>query len=220
MKFNVLKFHVLFFSVLFFSACETDNYDKGTGENSLTTADLMMVHANANKAIDYIVTDDNTKLTVDEPVSAKWITTADSIYRAVAYYNKVGDGKAQIVSVGNVPTLVPVDSVENVITDPITFESMWRSRNGAFLNLSIWIKVGNTSVENAHQTIGLLRTEVTKTDDGRTTTHLTLLHSQGDVPEKYSTQYFLSIPCDSIPTDSVHISINTYSGQLEKTIAL
>ena len=160
------------------------------------------------------------RLTVEEPVSAKWITTADSIYRAVAYYNKVGDGKAQIVSVGNVPTLVPVDSVENVITDPITFESMWRSRNGAFLNLSIWIKVGNTSVENAHQTIGLLRTEVTKTDDGRTTTHLTLLHSQGDVPEKYSTQYFLSIPRDSIPTDSVHISINTYSGQLEKTIAL
>ena len=36
MKFNVLKFHVLFFSVLFVSACETDNYDKGTGENSLT----------------------------------------------------------------------------------------------------------------------------------------------------------------------------------------
>ena len=109
MKFNVLKFHVLFFSVLFFSACETDNYDKGTGENSLTTADLMMVHANSKKAIDYIVTDDNTKLTVDEPVTAKWITTADSIYRAVAYYNKVGDGKVQIVSVGNVPTLVPVD---------------------------------------------------------------------------------------------------------------
>ncbi|MGN1228957.1 MAG: hypothetical protein ACI4T5_04790, partial [Prevotella sp.] len=176
--------------------------------------------ANSAKAIDYVVTDDDTKLTIDAPVTAKWITTADSTYRAVAYYNKVGNGKAEIVSIGRVPTLVPVDSVEKVITDPITFESMWRSKNGAFLNLSIWIKVGNTSVENAHQTIGLLRTDVTTADDGRTTTHLTLLHSQGDIPEKYSTQYFLSIPRDSIPTDSVHLTINTYSGQVEKTIPL
>ena len=215
-----MKYFSLLFAALLFVACENDSYDKGTGESSLTTADLMMAHANSNKAIDYIVIDDDTRLTIDEPVTAKWITTADSTYRAVAYYNKVGNGKAQIVSIGQVPTLVPVDSVEKVVTDPITFESMWRSQNGTFLNLSIWTKVGNTSIENAHQTIGLLRTEVTKADDGRTTTHLTLLHSQGDIPEKYSTKLFLSIPRDSIPTDSVHITINTYSGQVEKTIPL
>lgn len=215
-----MKYFPLIFAALFLVACENDSYDKGTGESSLTTADLMMAHANSNKAIDYVVIDDDTKLTIDEPVTAKWITTADSTYRAVAYYNKVGNGKAEIVSIGRVPTLVPVDSVEKVVTDPITFESMWRSKNGAFLNLSIWIKVGITSVENAHQTIGLLRTKVTKAEDGRTTTHLTLLHSQGDIPEKYSTQYFLSIPRDSIPTDSVHITLNTYSGQVKKTIPL
>ena len=215
-----MKYFSLLFAALLFVACENDSYDKGTGESSLTTVDLMMAHANSNKAIDYIVIDDDTRLTIDEPVTAKWITTADSTYRAVAYYNKVGNGKAQIVSIGQVPTLVPVDSVEKVVTDPITFESMWRSKNGTFLNLSIWTKVGNTSIENAHQTIGLLRTEVTKADDGRTTTHLTLLHSQGDIPEKYSTKLFLSIPRDSIPTDSVHITINTYSGQVEKTIPL
>lgn len=215
-----MKYFPLIFAALFLVACENDSYDKGTGESSLTTADLMMAHANSGKAIDYVVTDDDTKLTIDEPVTAKWITTADSTYRAVAYYNKVGNGKAEIVSIGMVPTLVPVDSFEKVVTDPITFESMWRSKNGTFLNLSIWIKVGNTSVENAHQTIGLLRTKVTKADDGRTTTHLTLLHSQGDIPEKYSTQYFLSIPRDSIPTDSVHLTINTYSGEVEKTIPL
>ena len=215
-----MKYFPLIIAALLFAACESDSYDKGMGESSLTTADLLMAHANSNKAIDYVITDDNTTLTVDEPVTAKWITTADSTYRAVAYYNKGGNGKAQIVSIGRVPTLVPVDSVEKVVTDPITFESMWRSKNGTFLNLSIWIKVGNTSIEDAHQTIGLLRNKVTKAEDGRTTTHLTLLHSQGDVPEKYSTQYFLSIPRDSIPTDSVHISINTYSGQVEKTIPL
>lgn len=215
-----MKYFPLIFAALFLVACENDSYDKGTGESSFTTADLMMAHANSNKAIDYIVTDDGTKLSIEEPVTAKWITTADSTYRALAYFNKVEDGKAQIVSIGKVPTLVPVDSVSEMKTDPITFESAWRSKNGLFLNLSIWLKVGNTSIEYAHQTIGLLRTDVSTAEDGRTTTHLTLLHSQGDIPEKYSTQYFLSIPCDSIPTDSVRITIETYSGRVEKTVAL
>ena len=99
-----MKYFSLLFAALLFVAC-----DKGTGESSLTTADLMMAHANSNKAIDYIVIDDDTRLTIDEPVTAKWITTADSTYRAVAYYNKVGNGKAQIVSIGQAPTLVPVE---------------------------------------------------------------------------------------------------------------
>ena len=206
------------FAVMLLAACETDSYDKGTGENSLTMGDLMTAHANSDKAIDYVTTDNDEKLILSQPVTAKWITTADSTYRTVAYYNRLGDGKAEIVSIGLVPTIVPVDSVKKVITDPITFESLWTSKNKKYLNLSIWLKVGNTSIEDAHQTIGLLRTDITTAPDGRTTTHLTLLHSQGDVPEKYSTQYFLSIPHDSIPTDSVRVTIETYSGRMEKQI--
>ena len=104
------------------AACETDSYDKGTGENSLTMGDLMTAHANSDKAIDYVTTDNDEKLILSQPVTAKWITTADSTYRTVAYYNRLGDGKAEIVSIGLVPTIVPVDSVKKVITDPITFD--------------------------------------------------------------------------------------------------
>lgn len=207
-------------ATMLFAACETDSYDKGTGESSLTTADLMTAHSNKDKAIDHVVIDDGTKLTLEKPVTAKWVTTADSTYRVVAYYNKVGNGKAEIVSMGIVPTLVPVESVKEAITDPVTFESMWRSKNGTYLNLSLWLKTGSTSIEDAHQTIALLRTNVTTADNGRTTSHLTLLHSQGDIPEKYSAQYFISIPRDSIPTDSVHLTVETYSGRVDKTIAL
>lgn len=200
------------------AACETDSYDKGTGENSLTMGDLITAHANGDKAIDYITTDNDEKLIVRQPIAAKWITTADSTYRTVAYYNKLGEGKAEIISIGLVPTLSPVDSAQKVMTEPVTFESLWTSKNKKYLNLSIWLKVGNTSVEDAHQTIGMLRTAITTADDGRTTTHLTLLHSQGDVPEKYSTRYFLSIPHDSIPTDSVRLTVETYSGRVEKQV--
>ena len=208
----------LLFAVMLLAACETDSYDKGTGENSLTTGDLLTAHANGDKAIDYITTDNDEKLILSQPVTAKWIATAHSTYRTVAYYTTLGDGKAEIVSIGLVPTVVPVDSVKEVITDPITFESLWTSKNKKFLNLSIWLKVGNTSVEDAHQTIGLLRTDVTTAPDGRTTTHLALLHSQGEVPEKYSQQYFLSIPHDSLPTDSVRITVETYSGRVVKQV--
>ena len=208
----------LIFAVILLAACETDSYDKGAGENSLTMGDLMTAHANGDKSIDYITTDNDEKLIVSQPVTAKWITTADSTYRTVAYYNKLGEGKAEIISIGLVPTVIPRDSVKEVVTDPVTFESMWTSKNKKYLNLSIWLKIGNTSVEDAHQTIGMLRTAITTADDGRTTTHLTLLHSQGDVPEKYSTQYFLSIPHDSILTDSVRVTIETYSGRMEKQV--
>ena len=68
-----MKYFPLIFAALLFVACENDSYDKGTGESSLTTADLLLAHANSNKAIDYIVIDDNTKLTIDEPVTAKWV---------------------------------------------------------------------------------------------------------------------------------------------------
>lgn len=214
------KVFALICATLLAAACDSDSYDKGEGGNSLTTGDLMTAHANSSKIIDYVVIDDGTKLTVDEPITAKWITTADSTYRVVAYYNKVRNDKAQIMSMGMVPTLVPVDSVKEENTDPITFESMWRSKNGSYLNLSIWLKVGNTSDEDAHHSIGMLRTAVTTADDGRTTTHLTLLHSQGNIPEKYSQQFFLSIPRDSIPTDSIHLTVETYSGRLDKSIGL
>ena len=63
------------------AACETDSYDKGTGENSLTMGDLMTAHANSDKAIDYVTTDNDEKLILSQPVTAKWITTADSTYR-------------------------------------------------------------------------------------------------------------------------------------------
>ena len=208
----------LIFAVILLAACETDSYDKGAGENSLTMGDLMTAHANGDKSIDYITTDNDEKLIVSQPVTAKWITTADSTYRTVAYYNKLGEGKAEIISIGLVPTVIPRDSVKDVVTDPVTFESMWTSKNKKYLNLSIWLKIGNTSVEDAHQTIGMLRTAITTADDGRTTTHLTLLHSQGEVPEKCSTQYFLSIPHDSIPTDSVRLTVETYSGRVEKQV--
>ena len=208
----------LIFAVILLAACETDSYDKGAGENSLTMGDLMTAHANGDKSIDYITTDNDEKLIVSQPVTAKWITTADSTYRTVAYYNKLGEGKAEIISIGLVPTVIPRDSVKEVVTDPVTFESMWTSKNKKYLNLSIWLKIGNASVEDAHQTIGMLRTAITTADDGRTTTHLTLLHSQGEVPEKYSTQYFLSIPHDSIPTDSVRLTVETYSGRVEKQV--
>ena len=208
----------LIFAVILLAACETDSYDKGAGKNSLTMGDLMTAHANGDKSIDYITTDNDEKLIVSQPVTAKWITTADSTYRTVAYYNKLGEGKAEIISIGLVPTVIPRDSVKEVVTDPVTFESMWTSKNKKYLNLSIWLKIGNTSVEDAHQTIGMLRTAITTADDGRTTTHLTLLHSQGEVPEKYSTQYFLSIPHDSIPTDSVRLTVETYSGRVEKQV--
>ena len=59
-----MKYFPLIFAALLFVACENDSYDKGTGESSLTTADLLLAYANSNKAIDHIVIDEDRKSVV------------------------------------------------------------------------------------------------------------------------------------------------------------
>ena len=209
-------------AMMVLASCESDNYDKGTGENSLTTANLMVAYADGDKMIRSIVTDDGDSLVLATPVTAKWVTTADSAYRSVAYYDVTAPGKAEIVSIGKVPTLIPVeaDSVKSPKHDPVGFESMWKAKNGRYLNISIWLKVGSTSVEDAHHTIGITHDSTTTAHDGRTTAHLRLLHDQGDVPEKYSSQYFLSIPRSWVTTDSVSCTFDTWTGSVVKTVAM
>jgi len=46
------------------------------------------------------------------------------------------------------------------------------------------------------------------------------LHDQGGVPEYYSVRKYLSIRTSSFTTDAVTIKVNTYSGEVEKTIYL
>ena len=202
-------------SVLFLS-CTQDAYEKGEGRYSLMRGDFAEAVVNNVRQVTKIVTDDGDELAVTSPYSAKWIAKADTTYRCMLYYNKV-EGKAEVVSMGQVPcpVITPLSEFEKELkTDPVKFESTWMSKTGRYLNLSILVKTGVTDDSTAVQSLAIVSDTLITHTDGKQIRNLILYHDQGNVPQYYSTQVYISIPINRIDADSVRISINSYDGEV------
>jgi len=208
--------------LLLLVSCESDSYDKGEGELSLATAEFVEAHANGNKQMDYVITDNDERLTVSPQPSVKWMTTPDSLYRALLYYNNVGKGIIEPLSITQVPTLsiYPDWMIQDIKTDPVTFESIWQSANGKYLNMAFYLKIGEVGKDAELHTISIIQDTIIQNADGTATSFMCLYHDQGDMPEHYSSKCYISIPRDSIKADSVCMGINTYKGVLYKKVAL
>ena len=207
-------------------SCTQDNYEKGEGEYSLMRADFIEAHVGSDKRVDYIVTDDGDSLTAEPRFTIKSITVADTTYRAILYYNKVknnaGKTVVEAMRMSVVPTLFPqkIGNQEQLVTDPVNFESVWLGANRRYLNSSIIVMTGKPDDEEIRQTIALIQDTIVMQPDGKLTAHYRLYHDQGGVPEYYSARLYLSIPVSSIKADSVHLTVNTYKGEIVKCIPL
>ena len=206
------------------TSCTQDAYEKGEGKYSLMRADFIEAHSNGQKAIDRITTDDGEQYSVSEPFTAKWVTSADSTYRCILYYNKVEDGSgmyvAEPISIGQVPCpkVIPLPELDKPMkTDPVKFESAWLSKTGKYLNLSLYLMTGTANDEDAIQTLHVVQDTIMTNPDATRTSHLRLYHDQGGIPEYYSAQVYASILTSQIDADSVNISINTYKGEVSKS---
>jgi hypothetical protein len=208
--------------ILLFASCESDSYDKGEGELSLATAEFVEAHANDKKQMDFVVTDNGELLRLSIQPSVKWMTTPDSLYRALLYYNNIGEGIIEPLSITQVPTLsiYPDWMIQNIKTDPVTFESIWQSANGKYLNMAFYLKIGEVGKDAELHTISMIQDTIITNTNGSTTAYMQLFHDQGDMPEHYSSKCYISIPCDSIKADSVCMGINTYKGLIYKKVAL
>lgn len=213
-------------TIMFLVSCEQDNYDKGEGEYSLMRADFVEAHVGSDLRVDYIVTDDGDSLATEPHFTVKAIQKGDTVYRAALYYNKVKNSQGQTVAEAKgmsiVPTLVPAmpDKFEEILTDPVKFESMWMATNGRYLNASIIVMTGQPDEEDNRQTIALVQDDVLTHADGKQTACYRLYHDQGGVPEYYSMQTYFSIPTNSLNADSLRLTINTYNGEIVKCVAI
>lgn len=204
-------------SALLFFSCNTDAYDKGDGKYSHLCAELVEAHTNAEKLMDYVITDEGEQLPLTIQAQVSWATTPDSIYRALLYYNKVEAG-AEPISISRIYTLVP-HHIDTLKTDPIDFESAWLSTTRRYINLGIAVKIGATDDAKARQSIGLHTDTLVVNDNGTRTLHLRFYHDQAGIPEYYTQRTYVSIPTDSIEADTVHLRINTYNGVVLKTFS-
>lgn len=207
---------------LAFAACHNDSYETGQGTYSLTQADFVEAHTLSIGLVTSVVTDEGLSFSLSKPVQAKWASNGDSAYRALLYYNNVGDGVAEPISMSQVPTLHPAPLAQNetIKTDPVKFESAWVSKSGKYLNLGLYMKVGKSDNDSAHQTIGMVYESTTTYDNGRRTAHLRFYHDQGDVPQYYSSRYYVSVPCKDIDADTVEVSVFTYDGVVVRSLPL
>lgn len=224
------QYLLLLFSVhcsLFTVSCSQDIYEKGEGKYSLMRGDFVEAMSDANKQLVSMVTDDGEALPLLKPYSAKWIATSDSLYRCMLYYNKVendnGSYAAEVISLGQVPCLrvKTLSEMEDEFrTDPLKLESSWLSKSGKYLNLRLQLKTGVTDDTAAIQKVGIVADTLIRYADNTSSLRLMLHHDQGNVPEYYSTTAYVSLPTDSLPADTVCLSINTYDGLVRKRFVL
>jgi hypothetical protein len=186
-------------------------------------ADLCIVHTDETKAIHYAVTDEGDSLLLKEPYTAKWLSTADTTYRALIYYNvksESNDEKTELISLSRIPSANihrPDYFKKGIKTDPLSFESIWMGTNRRYLNLGLILMTGETSEQITH-TLGIVGDTLMHNPDGTSTYHLRLYHDQGGVPEHYSQRTYFSIPLHTLSADSIAMTINTYNGTIEKRI--
>jgi hypothetical protein len=214
--YGILPFYL--FTFLLFS-CEMESYETGQGEYSLMQADLCELTVNGQQQGSSFVTDDGDAYNLNAPYTAKWIQTADTIYRTLIYYNKVAASQAEVVAMGQTPTLIPLEHwrFKELTQDPLGIESAWISKNKKYLNMALLIKSGKVNDEEPAQIIGLAQDTLLTHPDGRRTAYYRFLHSQNDVPEYYTNRRYVSIllPSKQRP-DTIRLHIQTYNGPLER----
>lgn len=204
--------------LLFLAGCTNTAYDTGDSRYSYLRTDFADAQTNNSGQLVSAVTDEDTHLTFTKPLAVSWKATADSISRVMLYYNLNADASdssiVEPLTAQYVYTLIPAKATAQatVSTDPVHFVSAWMSGNGAYLNFCVGMMTGKADSVEARQMIGLVLDSIAEKDH-HPTYYLRFAHSQGNVPEYYTTNIYLSIPTKEMTTGSrVRLSLNTYKG--------
>ena len=97
---------------------------------------------------------------------------------------------------------------------------MWLSHTGKYLNLSLHVMSGHTDDTTAVHQLSFVADTLMAHPNNSRTLHVRLHHDQHQVPEYYSVQAYVSLLVDSIMADSIHFTVNTYQGEVVKTLFL
>ena len=208
---------------LLVGSCEQDVYDKGDGTYSYMRAEFVEAFVGSDCNVNYVVTDDGQRLNLTTPVNKTWIQKADTVYRAVLYYNNYGGTTVEPIGLSRISTLsVKRDAIvaQGLKTDPLDVESIWLSPNKKYLNLGLLLKSGNIAEGQQIQTIAIVLSDVKVYDDSTRTSDLLLSHWQGDVPQYYTQRAYLSLSLADMLSDTINIRVNTYDGIITRKFCI
>ena len=200
-------------------ACETDSYDKGEGRYSQMQADFAELTVNSEKQGTQFLTDEGEQYRFETPCTASWIQRPDTMYRALVYFNKTGDGTAQAVAVGQMGVLRPAEHwrFKEQPQDPLGVESLWLTRNGKYINMGLLLKNGHIDDTEGTHAVALCQDTVLVNPDQTRTAYYRLLHDQNDAPEYYTNRRYISIILPQPVPDTIHLELQTYDGPQQRT---
>lgn len=210
---------VFLFVALLLAGCSVDSYKTGDGGLSYLTVEFGEVKTAEAKTIVGFSSDDGLDVNFSRPYTAEWADKANGTYRALVYYDKVEEGSTFAHSISQVPVVKPLitNRPDTVKTDPLIFESAWKSTNGKYLNLGFYVKTGTADGKINKQLLGVWREKVVEHADGTKDVYLKVMHSQNKAPEFYRTKGYMSIPLDGMQNDRIFLSVITYDGKVTKT---
>lgn len=185
-------------------ACEDDEDDAFPP----VRMEFVEVITNSKSEVDYILTDDGQRLAPSSTITA---ARPDTTYRCVCQY-AVENKACHVYDLRTIYAKKPVrlTASDTLWTDPIGVNSVWKGPR--YVNLSLALL---TTGRGSHSYSFVEDTVMTNGGDV-TTVHCTVTHRrQGDDPESYTQNVYLSMPVyDYLEkgVDSVAVTINTYSG--------
>ena len=210
---------VFLFVALLLAGCSVDSYKTGDGGLSYLTVEFGEVKTAEAKTIVGFSSDDGLDVNFSRPYTAEWADKANGTYRALVYYDKVEKGSTFAHSISQVPVVKPLitNRPDTVKTDPLIFESAWKSTNGKYLNVGFYVKTGTADGKINKQLLGVWREKVVEHADGTKDVYLKVMHSPNKAPEFYRTKGYMSIPLDGMQNDRIFLSVVTYDGEVTKT---
>lgn len=223
-----MKYKGLILSAVILASCSHDGYNSGDGKYSYFTADFVEAHVNSDLLMNYAITDNNDSLVMSTPLSNQNFTVKDTVYRGVLYYNKqtLDDGSLSIspLTYANISVLDATQYSDTLKYDPMDFESLWKSKSGKYITLSLILMTGTDSGTDNKQTLNIIRNGTTSVDGGHKCLNLVVCHNQNSVPEYYSSRCYVSLNMSKFSNelesgDSISLSVKTSDGWIRKSLA-
>ena len=202
----LLKILSTFFIVSLLCACGEEEY---VYPDVLT--EFVCLKTNEQGKGAQLITDEGKTWEIPESQRPSDKLTPDSIYRVVSKYVPLPDTEeADVYALQSVIAPLPKaeSEFEDIHTDAVTIQSIWRS--GDYLNMVLQIMVKDQKHE-----LSFIENGITTNADGTQTLTLTLYHDRkGDV-EGFNEKHYLSIPLwhyqDILNKgDQIVLQLNTY----------
>lgn len=192
---------IILILALTLSACSDDTYIAPNYE--MEYVDVLTDAAGTGSTL---ITDREEQLSVINPFTA---LKADTAYRYVAYIIRQGNGvevAASSRAICDIPKIIPEEDIK---TDPVRMQSIWRGRH--YVNLTLLVSHRDRQHEFCYIDRG-----ISQADDGHKTLCIQLYHdADNDIPA-FSTTCYLS--CSLLPyrnllregRDSICFIVNEY----------